>query len=109
MQEELEDEIKLSVGEQPSPVAVLVPAQVPFQFVACQGHSTSESPEYCKDLGNQTDFYGWSWWMWGVWRGVRSLGGLCTVLGVLAQGACPCPWAATCKHGMGRVLGEQAG
>lgn len=56
MQEELEDEVKLSVGKQPSPVAVLClqgspDPQIPFRFVACQGHSTSESPDTAKTLG----------------------------------------------------------
>lgn len=111
MQEELEEEIKLSVGKQPSPVAVLCLQGSPDPLPICAMPRTRHFRElsYHKDLGNQFDFCGCSWWMWGAWRGVRSLGGLCTVLGILARGVSLCPCAARCRHGMGRVLGEQAG
>lgn len=60
MQEELEDEVKLSVGKQPSPVAVLClqgsPDPLPIWGVPRTQHF--REPRYCKDLGHQIDFCG---------------------------------------------------
>lgn len=60
MQEQLEDEIKLSVGKQPSPVAVLGLQGSPDPLPVCVLPRTRHfrEPRYCKDLGNQIDFYG---------------------------------------------------
>lgn len=80
MQEELEDEIKLSVGKQPSPAVVLCLEGSPDPLPICGMPRTWHfiEPKCCKDLGHQINFYGGSWWLLGVRRGTRSLGGPCT-------------------------------
>ena len=60
MQEELEDEIKLSVVKQPAPMTVLCLEGSPDPLPICGTPRTRLFTEskHCKDLGHQIDFYG---------------------------------------------------
>lgn len=60
MQEELEEEIKLSVGKQPSPTVALCLEGSPRPLPICGMPRTRRfiKPKYYKDLGHQIHFCG---------------------------------------------------